>query len=67
MEDSQEATTTEEAAQAEIGELKAQVKYIVQEGRGDTIRQEVYLLARLGQLTRADIVLLEMVRDEEDK
>ena len=51
----------------EIGELLAQIKYLVANGQGDKLRKEVYDRARLGSLTRVDIQLLGLVRHEESK
>jgi len=64
---SAEAETSEEVARMEAGKLLAQIRYLVANGQGDVLRKDVYNQARLVSLTRADIQLLKVVRDEEDK
>ena len=57
----------EEVDKEEAGKLLAQIRYLVANGQGDVLRKDIYNQARLGSLTRADIQLLKVVRDEEEK
>lgn len=67
MNEDGKSETSEAVARMEAGKLLAQIRYLVANGQGDLLRKDVYNQARLGSLTRADIQLLKVVRDEESK
>lgn len=62
-----EKKPTPEEEQEKVGEMWAQIKYIVRGGHGDDFRREVYQVARSGKLERGHIELLWAVRNEENK
>jgi hypothetical protein len=48
------------------GELLAKIKYIVAEKQTESFRTEVYNKAKVGMLTVSDILLLRLLRNEEN-
>lgn len=60
-------TEKNNAPPEDTGKLLAEIRYACQNGQGDTIRKDVYQLARLGQLQTSHILLLRLVRNEESR
>lgn len=58
---------TQEVDKTLSGETLILLRQLAKDGHGDYIREEIYRLARLGQLRTDHILLLEIIRNEESR